>query len=140
MSLKWLRRDRSADKVRNDTIWNPIENEQDLENIFQPGGRIKCIYKHSTTCGICLMAMRQVERVMGRLKEEVEFYYIDVKKDRPVSQKVAEITGVQHESPQILILNEGEVFWHASHHSIREDTLNDVFGELVPGSSPEPTA
>lgn len=140
MSLKWIRRDKSAGKEKNDTFWNYTESKEDLEKIFQPGGGLKCIYKHSTTCGICLMAIRQVERVMHQLKEDVEFYYIDVKKDRPVSQKVAEITGIQHESPQILILKEGEVFWHASHHAIREDKLKDVFRELVPGNSPEPTA
>src|SRR5690625_7245863 len=86
------------------------------------------------------MAIRQVERVMHQLKEDVEFYYIDVKKDRPVSQKVAEITGVQHESPQILILKEGEVFWHASHHAIREDKLKVLLGERFPGGSREPPA
>src|SRR5690625_7152249 len=140
MSLKWMRRDKSAGKEKNDTFWNYTESKEDLESTFQPGGGLKCIYKHSTTCGICLMAIRQVERVMHQIKEDVEFYYIDVKKDRPVSQEVAEITGIQHESPQILILKEGEVFWHASHHAISEDKLKGVFRELVACSCPQSTA
>ena len=139
MGLSWLRRDKSEQKNSEDTIWIYPENEQDLEKIFQPGGRTKCIYKHSTTCGICLFAIREVNRVLDKLHEDVDFYYIDVKKDRPLSQKVAALTGVQHESPQILITHTGEVFWHTSHHAIKEKKLMEVFGELLNGNPAETT-
>lgn len=137
MVFDWLNRGKSAKKNSEDNHWNYLENEQDLEQIFQPGGKVKCIYKHSTTCGICLFAIRQVNQVLEPLQEDVDFYYVDVKKDRPLSQKIAAKTGVQHESPQILIINDGEVFWHTSHHAIKEEKLVEVFGELLNGDPSE---
>lgn len=137
MAFKWLRKDKSANNKSDKNIWKYPENVRDLESIFQPGGEVKCIYKHSTTCGICLFAIKEVERLLKPLQAEVDFHYIDVKKDRPLSQKVAAITGVQHESPQILIINDGEVFWHTSHGRIKEKKLLEVFDELLSNNPSE---
>lgn len=139
MAFKWLQKGKSADKKSGDNIWKYPENDQDLESIFQPGGKVQCVYKHSTTCGICLFAIKEVERILDPLQAEVDFHYIDVKKDRPLSQKVAAITGVQHESPQILIINDGEVFWHTSHGRIKEKKLLEVFEELLNNRPAETT-
>lgn len=116
-----------------DAIWNYPENEEDVNRIFlkEDGGKIRSVYKHSRTCGICMLALREVEKILEPLQNEVDFYFIDVRKDRPLSQKIASMTGVRHESPQFLIMKDGEVLWHASHHEIREKELLEAFRNLT---------
>ncbi len=58
---------------------------------------------------------------------EVEILRVDVIDRREVSRKIAEDTGVKHESPQALLLGPGqEVLWHASHATIHGRSLAEA--------------
>jgi len=48
----------------------------------------------------------------------VPVYLVRVVEDRPVSDYIAERTGVRHESPQVIVLRAGKVRWHASHGGV----------------------
>ena len=48
---------------------------------------------------------------------------IEIQNAREVSNAVAEKTGVRHESPQALLLRDGEVVWNASHGAITVESL-----------------
>ena len=49
-----------------------------------------------------------------------------VVEQRPLSQLLAELTGVAHASPQAMLLVDGKPVWHASHWSITRATLDDA--------------
>ena len=53
----------------------------------------------------------------------VQAYLVDVRAQRSLSQQIAARTGVQHESPQVIILRRGASIWHASHYDI---TAGDI--------------
>jgi bacillithiol system protein YtxJ len=77
------------------------------------------LFKHSYRCSISTMAKSRLER--SALNAAI--YLVDVVKDRPVSQALAEILGIQHESPQLLVVsNKTCTFW-ASHSEIHADML-----------------
>jgi bacillithiol system protein YtxJ len=45
-------------------------------------------------------------------------YYLDLLEHRNISNAIAQDTGVEHESPQAILIENGKVLKHASHMSI----------------------
>lgn len=84
------------------------------------------IFKHSERCGI---SKDRREHLAERLPDNITVYEVEVRKNRAVSDYIAEQTRVSHESPQILIIKDGEVAHHASHMSIDADTIVDTVRE-----------
>lgn len=83
------------------------------------------LFKHSTRC---LISIRVEEKEMRRVVEAfksaaVVFGRILVVEDREVSLACANKLGIQHESPQVIILRNGKPIWHASHTSITYDNI-----------------
>lgn len=75
------------------------------------------LFKHSTTCPISSAAYREMSQV------EEDIALVVVQGARALSQKIAAQTGVRHESPQAIILRNGQVVWTASHWSITSDAV-----------------
>ena len=74
------------------------------------------IFKHSTRCSISSMAKSRLERTEA--PSGIDFYYLDLLKFRPVSDQVANDFKVWHESPQILLITNGECVYDESHSGI----------------------
>ncbi|WP_037320194.1 bacillithiol system redox-active protein YtxJ [Salegentibacter sp. Hel_I_6] len=83
------------------------------------------IFKHSTSCGISKMVLRNFESQFEE-DENTKLYFLDLKKHRDVSNAVAENLGVRHESPQFIILQNEEVVHHASHQDIDAAKLEEL--------------
>ena len=85
------------------------------------------LFKHSLTCSISANAFHRFNRFLEQ-GSAVGFAVamIEVQNARPVSNHVAEASGVRHESPQALLYREGRVVWHASHGAITEAALSDA--------------
>jgi bacillithiol system protein YtxJ len=49
-----------------------------------------------------------------------------VREDRPLSQAVAERTGVRHESPQVICLVGGRAVRHLSHREVTVAALREM--------------
>jgi bacillithiol system protein YtxJ len=79
------------------------------------------IYKHSTRCSVSLFAMKRLLTVVPGGDEQ--WIYIDVVGQRPISLALAEELNIWHESPQLIMLQEGKVVAHCSHHQVNEDTV-----------------
>jgi bacillithiol system protein YtxJ len=58
-----------------------------------------------------------------RQQPNLTAFTVDVRAQRPLSQLIAARSGVQHESPQIIVLRRGVPIWNASHYDITTDTL-----------------
>jgi bacillithiol system protein YtxJ len=79
------------------------------------------LFKHSTTCPISASAHRQ----MAELSKEVagRISLVVVQRARELSRRVAEQTGIRHESPQAIILRNGQAVWSASHFDITAEAV-----------------
>ncbi|MDT8341597.1 MAG: bacillithiol system redox-active protein YtxJ [Longimicrobiales bacterium] len=86
----------------------------------------RLIFKHSTACPFSLMAAEQVRRFAER-RPEVPVLRVLVLQERALSNAVAEATGVLHESPQVIWMEDGEVRGHLSHGEVRTDALEAWF-------------
>jgi len=74
------------------------------------------IFKHSIRCSISSMAKTRLEREAQ--PQGIKFYYLDLINHRDISNKVAEMFSVHHESPQVLLIKNGECVYEESHNGI----------------------
>lgn len=81
------------------------------------------IFKHSNRCSISDVALRRVLKFKEDLEHKFNVYLIDVVADRPLSLGVASELNVQHESPQAIVVSNGQVIHSASHLSINANKI-----------------
>lgn len=84
------------------------------------------IFKHSTRCNISEIAKFRLEDDWDFSANEIEAYYLDLLAFRAVSQHVSETFSVHHESPQVLLISQGECVYDASHLDISVGELKEV--------------
>ena len=102
--------------------WIPLTTPEQLEEIrIKSKEKTQAIFKHSTRCSISSMALSRLER--SESVAGIDFYYLDLIAYRNISAKIAEIFEVEHESPQILLVRNGECIYDESHYGI---TMEDV--------------
>jgi len=107
--------------------WIELTNENQLETIKKISAEQPIvIFKHSTRCSISSMAKNRLERETP--VENTVFYYLDLLRYRPISNKIAEDFSIAHQSPQILLIRNGECVYEESHNGITmEDIADAVF-------------
>jgi bacillithiol system protein YtxJ len=97
--------------------------EQTSELIATSYEKPVIIFKHSIRCGTSAMIKHQLETNWNFSTEELDVYYLDLINYRPISNKVAEIFGVVHQSPQIIVIKNGEVTFNTSHLMINTNVI-----------------
>ena len=118
--FNWLRRKEEACRAGEMCT---VEAGTDLGELL--GRRMVVLFKHSTACPVSWAAHAQVNRF--RLQHpEVPVILVDVIRNRPTSKKIAELTDVWHESPQIIVMRDGKVAASASHGDITVDRLAEM--------------
>jgi bacillithiol system protein YtxJ len=107
--------------------WNTIKAIEDIEAIKKRSFEVPClIFKHSTTCSISAIAKSRLEKDWNFTDETLEPYYLDLLSYRPVSAHIAETFKVYHESPQAIIVVNGEATFDTSHLDITVSELHEV--------------
>ena len=102
--------------------WKALDDMEQLESIKAASYTTpQVIFKHSTTCSISKMALDRFERAAA--PENVDFHYLDLLKHRLISAAIAEKFQVFHESPQVLLIKQGECIYDESHYGIMMDEL-----------------
>jgi bacillithiol system protein YtxJ len=79
------------------------------------------IFKHSTRCSISSMALNRLES--STPPTGVDFYLLDLLQHRNISAAIAEKFKVHHESPQVLVIINGECTYDESHMGISMDEI-----------------
>jgi bacillithiol system protein YtxJ len=93
--------------------FNEIHTTEELDSIIEKSNEQSVIlFKHSTTCPISHGVYREVSNA------DADINLIVIQNARSVSTAIAEKTGIRHESPQAIVLKNGEVVYHASHYDI----------------------
>ncbi|MEJ7627882.1 MAG: bacillithiol system redox-active protein YtxJ [Ferruginibacter sp.] len=104
--------------------WKLLTDEDQLENIKTLSSSTpQLIFKHSTRCSISGMAKNRLER--SSVPDGIDFYYLDLLKYRNISSKLETDFIVHHESPQVLLIINGECVYDESHSGISMDEIED---------------
>jgi bacillithiol system protein YtxJ len=106
--------------------WISLESVEQLNGIKQQQG-YSIIFKHSTRCSISLMAKRRFEMDGESLPDNVPVYFLDLIKHRDISNQIADDFQVYHQSPQLLLIKDGECILDQSHSGI---SLEEALAEL----------
>lgn len=95
-----------------------IEDRTTLDNLITDSKqRPVIVFKHSNACSISARAYREMQKFEGDVN------ILEVQSARDISRELADLTGVRHETPQVIVLRDGKAVWNASHFDV---TANDV--------------
>ena len=109
--------------------WNKITNISQLEDINTASESEKImIFKHSTRCSISSSALNRLERNWNNENDSVKVkpYYLDLIAHRDISNGIAQKWNIEHESPQVLVIENGKCTYHNSHMGIDYNELMEL--------------
>ncbi len=97
--------------------WKALTDEAQLEEIkIRSSDTPQLIFKHSIRCSISSMAKNRLER--STMPPGIDFYYLDIIRYRNISSKLETDFLVHHESPQVILIKDGECIYDESHSGI----------------------
>ena len=98
-----------------------ITEVRELENLIDRSKQGPVvIFKHSLTCPISTSAFEKMKDYEG----DVDL--VEVQRARALSNEIAQRLGVRHESPQIIVVRNGQVLWDASHFKITAEAVAEA--------------
>lgn len=107
---------------------NPVQELTDtaqLESLWQASHEKPVLFfKHSMTCPISSRAFSEFQRYLeSEASQRVAHALIVVQTARAVSDQLAKLAGIKHESPQAILVRNGQAVWHDSHFELKSQTL-----------------
>jgi len=104
--------------------WHVLGSVEQLEEIVEESkAKPVAIFKHSTRCGISRGVLKMFEKNYTLSDNQMKLYFLDLLQNRDISNQVATRFKVPHESPQMIVIKNGAVVHHDSHHSIEASHL-----------------
>lgn len=97
--------------------WISLKNKEQLDHIKLSSG-YSIIFKHSTRCSISMMAKKKFELDWDALPPGTVLYFLDLLSHRDVSTAIADAFNVYHQSPQLLLIKDGDCILDSSHGDI----------------------
>jgi bacillithiol system protein YtxJ len=105
--------------------WLPLTSLEQLEIIKTESNTAAIlIFKHSTRCGISRAVIKQFEKLFTEENQRLKVYYLDLLNYRDISTEIGQTFQVMHQSPQLIVVRNGNVVHHASHNDITEVNLS----------------
>jgi bacillithiol system protein YtxJ len=102
--------------------WISFNDQQQLQNIKSANG-YSIIFKHSTRCSISMMAKKKFELDWDVLPENMSLYFLDLLSHRDISNAITDVFQVHHQSPQLLLIKDGECIFESSHGEISAEEV-----------------
>ena len=97
--------------------WIHLTAEDQLQKIIvKSQEKPQVIFKYSSSCQFSEVVFQRLQK--NCCPGEIDFHFLDLTNYNHISEKVSEIFGVPHQSPQILVINEGHCVFHESHPEI----------------------
>jgi bacillithiol system protein YtxJ len=98
-----------------------IDDRKSLEDVISNStAKPVVIFKHSNSCPISSRAYREMEQLDGQV------HFVEVQAARDVSRELADLTGVRHETPQVIVLKNGKAVWNASHFDVKAGAVHEA--------------
>lgn len=102
--------------------WTNLTDLTQLNTIKNAVG-YSIIFKHSTRCSVSSMAKRRFEMDWDEIPAHTNLYFLDLLSHRDISAQIAEMFQVHHESPQAILIKDGECILDASHSDISAEEM-----------------
>ncbi len=99
--------------------WLILNSENQFLDLLK-NESVFAIFKHSTRCSISTMAKNRVEREWNL---DLPIYYLDLLQYRSISNLIAVKSNIEHQSPQLIVFQNGLPIYDASHNGIVIDDI-----------------
>ncbi len=110
--------------------WLMLIDEKQLAELDQQSYDIEkkgvLLFKHSTICATSSMALNRLERNWNIPSEILPAYFLDLLNHKNISSEIAAKYAIRHESPQVLIIKNGECIYTNSHSGISFDDIQKI--------------
>mgnify|MGYP001574408734 FL=1 len=117
---------RTEPKKKQQLSWIPLTSLDQLLQIKEQSKTIPVIiFKHSTRCVISRMVLREFESSFAEHQLSVSLYILDLLTYREISNKIVSEFQVFHQSPQLIVIKNGEAIYHASHNDINSNNIKE---------------
>lgn len=114
----------SKDNPTSNIDWNGLTELKQLDEIVAESAAVPVvIFKHSTRCGISRMVLKNFEGNYAIDAENAKPYFLDLLQHRDISNEIASRFGVEHQSPQLILIKEGKAVYTTSHSDIDAEEL-----------------
>lgn len=98
--------------------WRQLTDLGQLNEIIaESADKPVIIFKHSTRCSVSRMVLKQFENEFD-LHEKITPYFLDLLEHRDISNEIASRFVVFHQSPQLIVIKDGNAIFNDSHGSI----------------------
>src|SRR5689334_9731586 len=98
--------------------FRPLSDDSSIEALIEESRQQPVVlFKHDPYCGVSAAAQEELEEL------ESEVVLLDVSRQHALKRDVVELTGIRHESPQVIVLRGGAVTWAASHFRITAEAV-----------------
>ena len=109
--------------------WRPLNSDGDLKKIIEDSyQKPQAIFKHSTRCGISAMMKNRLGSKWEKNNPTIPIHLLDLLANRELSSRIADDFGIHHESPQLIVLEDGASTYHASHIGISSSAVAKHIG------------
>ncbi len=116
----------------NKYTWSQLATPDNVDKIIQKSqDKPVVIFKHSGRCNISAVALNRFEDYVRDIEQLAYVFMIDVVNNRPASLHAAEVLGVVHQSPQVLVIHAGKSVFDDSHNSINGREVLKILNEIV---------
>jgi bacillithiol system protein YtxJ len=108
--------------------WEALADIRQIEEIKNLSDSIPVlIYKHSSRCSTSSMVLSRLQRSWKAEDAKIfKPFFLDLITYREMSNAIAITFNVEHESPQILLIEKGSSIYDASHYEINYQTILDA--------------
>lgn len=109
-----------------------LSTTEELDHALeQSSERPAVIFKHSPTCGISAQAFESISEWLKGEVPNADFYVVPVQASRALSTQLSQRFGIRHESPQVMVIDRGQVVWHGSHFRATASSIAAALDKLV---------
>lgn len=110
--------------------YDVISTMEQWESALAAAEKPLLLFKHSTRCPISAEANAAWKKWISDNQDSgIRQALVHVVEDRPVSNAIAEQTGITHASPQAILIVNGKSVWNTSHWHITYDSLEEHLRE-----------
>ena len=121
---------RSLDQEALSKMEDNLKELKSVEDLDQALARSSehpvLLFKHSITCPISARAFREFKSHIETPLPGVIYNLITVQSARRVSDEIESRLNVRHESPQAILVRNGQQVWNASHFSITAGSIEEA--------------
>jgi bacillithiol system protein YtxJ len=110
----------------------PVHGINELDELLaESRQRPLLLFKHTYSCGVSAEALDELVDHLKQKTGDARYALVTVQTHREISNAVASRLGIRHETPQALLVRDGQVVWSASHFRVTATAVETALKKIA---------